>query len=82
MRRCDLFVCLAGAASLTHGVMPERRAMAAGLGFAWTKVPAILAHHIAVPAVTLLPMRVVVHSAAIQDRVGNRRPAAPRHWCC
>jgi hypothetical protein len=41
MRRRDLIVSLASVALWTHGVMPERRAMAAGLGFAWTKVPAI-----------------------------------------
>src|ERR1700730_12727648 len=41
MRRGDLIVSLAGAALWTHGVIPERRAMAAGLGFTWTKVPAI-----------------------------------------
>jgi hypothetical protein len=41
MRRRDLIVSLAGAALWTHGVIPERRATAAGLGFTWTKVPAI-----------------------------------------
>jgi len=40
-RRRDLIVNLAGAALWMRGVMPERRAMAAALGFAWTKVPAI-----------------------------------------
>jgi hypothetical protein len=41
MRRRDLIVSLVSAALWMHGVMPERRAVAAGLGFAWTKVPAI-----------------------------------------
>jgi hypothetical protein len=41
MTRRDMIISLAVAALWTHGVMPERRAMAAGLGFAWTKVPAI-----------------------------------------
>jgi hypothetical protein len=42
MRRRELIVSLAGAALLTHGIMPKRSAMAAWLGFTWTKVPAII----------------------------------------
>jgi hypothetical protein len=42
MRRRELIVSLAGAALLTHGIIPKRSAMAAWLGFAWTKVPAII----------------------------------------
>jgi len=40
-RRRDLIVSLTSAALWMHGVMLECRAMAAALGFAWTKVPAI-----------------------------------------
>jgi Matrixin len=42
VRRRELIVSLAGAALLTHGIMPKRSAMAAWLGFTWTKVPAII----------------------------------------
>jgi hypothetical protein len=41
MRRRDFIVSLANVALWTHGVVAERRAMAAGFGFTWTKVPAI-----------------------------------------
>ena len=40
MGRRELIVGLASAL-WAYSVMPERPAMGAGLGFAWTKVPAI-----------------------------------------